>query len=427
MSTTTHTREAHLRAVATQFLRLRPWIVAPMMVNTVATLALAGAPTRQVRALAVMFPLALGYFAREAALGRRRLVTEREFFASLVVTLAGISLACAATGGIASPVLPMLFAPTVIAFAAFGRSRRSDALAALLALVLAGLALAPAGVPFAALPARASRWVLFVCALDAAVLLRVGVASLSDAYDVSQSALTLASADVVEAAHARTRTLEALGAKVAHEIKNPLAAVRGLVELLREDTADPRQQRRLAVAQGEVARIEGILRDYLSFARPLSSLALAPCDLGAVARDVVRVLEDFAARKGVALTGEGDALAATADARRVKEALLNLALNALAATPDGGRVTLSWGPHEGGVSLAVRDTGCGLDAAALARVGTAFYTTRPDGTGLGVHLARQAAEQHGGALTYTSEPGAGTVATLRLPRDARPHADDPAL
>ncbi len=427
MSDATHTREAQLRAVGTQFLRLRPWIVAPMMVNTVATLALAGAPARQVRALAVMFTLALAFFAREAALGRRRLVTGRAFFTSLVVTLAGISLACVATGGIASPVLPMLFAPTVIAFAAFGRSRRSDALAALLAAVLAGLALAPAGVPFAAVSPRAARWMLFVCALDAAVLLRVGVASLSDAYGTAQRALTAASADVVEAAHARTRTLEALGAKVAHEIKNPLAAVRGLVELLHEDAADPRQQRRLAVARGEVARIEGILRDYLSFARPLSSLARAPCDLDTVGRDVLRVLEDFAARKGVTLTGEGDALAATADAQRVKEALLNLALNAIAATPAGGRVTLSWGPLEDGVSLAVSDTGCGLDAAALARIGTAFYTTRPDGTGLGVHLARQVAEQHGGALTYTSAPGAGTVATLRLPRDARPHGDDPAL
>ena len=68
--------------------------------------------------------------------------------------------------------------------------------------------------------------------------------------------------------------------------------------------------------------------------------------------------------------------------------------------------------------LAVRDTGAGLDADALARIGTAFYTTRAGGTGLGVHLARQAAEQHGGALTFTSAPAEGTVATLTLPREA---------
>lgn len=401
--------------MGTSFLRLRPWIVAPMMLNTVATLALSGAPARQVGALSVMFPLVLGFFAREALAGRRRLVTERAFFTSLAVTVAAITFACAATGGVASPVLPMLFAPTVIAFAAFGRSRRSDAFAALFALSLAVLALLPQGFPYPPVAPRAHRWMLLVCALDAAALLRVGVSSLSDAYASSQGALSVASADVVAAARARTRTLEALGATVAHEIKNPLAAVRGLVELLREDITDPRQRRRLDVAHAEVARIESILRDYLGFARPLSSLTLAPCDLGAVARDVVVVLEATAARKNIALHGDGPALPLTADAARVKEALLNLALNALEATPTGGRVDVTWSADVDRASVAVRDTGPGLDDVALARLGEPFYTTRDDGTGLGVHLARQAATQHGGALTYASSPGAGTVATLTLP------------
>ena len=416
MTPTIPAREAHLRAVGTAFLRQRPWIVAPMMLNTLATLALSGAPARQVRALAVMLPLALGFFVWEAARGRRRLVTERGLSASLGLTLVALGFACAATGGVGSPVLPMLFAPTVITFAAFGRSRRSDAAVAVLALLLVALTLLPPGVPFAPIAPRAHRWILLGCALDAAVLLRVGVAGLSDAYAASERALSRASADVVEAAHARTRTLESLGATVAHEIKNPVAAVRGLVELLREDVADPRQQRRLAVAQGEIARIERILHDYLSFARPLSSLAVAPMDLGAVARDVVLVLEGYAARRGIALAGEGATLRITADAQRVKEAVLNLALNALEATPTGGRVTLEWGARGAEATVAVRDTGAGLDADTLARLGTAFFTTRADGTGLGVHLARQVAEQHGGVLTFTSVRGEGTVATLALPR-----------
>lgn len=425
------TPEARLRAVGTAFLRLRPWIVAPMMANTLAALALSPAPARQVRLLSTMLPLALGFFTWEALRGRSRLVTARWLFASLAATLAALGLACAATGGIGSPALPMLFAPTVITFAAFGRSRQSDAALAALVALLAALTALPPGVPFPPLATRAHRWILLGCALDAAALLRVGVAGLSDAYATSQRALSRASAGVVEATQARTRSLEDLGARVAHEIKNPVAAVRGLVELLREDAADPRQQRRLEVAQGEVARIERILHDYLSFARPLGSLALAQVDLADVARDVALVLEGYAARRGVALDGDGPSLPARADAQRVKEALLNLGLNAVEAAAPGGRVTLAWGARGADVELAVRDTGAGLDAAALAQIGTAFYTTRAGGTGLGVHLARQVAEQHGGSLTFASAPGEGTVATLSLPRDGAGErsgdADDPAV
>ncbi len=428
VSDETTTRDARLRAVGTAFLRLRPWIVAPMMVNTVTTLALSGAPRRQVGALAVMFPLALGFFVREAVVGRRRLVTARELFTSLVITLAGISLACVATGGIASPVVPMLFAPTVIAFAAFGRSRESDALFALLALIAAGLALLPSGVPFPRPSPNAHRWMLLVCALDAALLLRVGVAGLSDAYATAQRDLSQASDALVDAAHARTRTLETLGAQVAHEIKNPLAAVRGLVELLLESATESRQRRRLEVAAGEVSRIERIVHDYLSFARPLSALDRAPMDLGATVSAVARALDAYASRKGVSLSAQGPALPATADARRVKDCVLNLCLNAIEATPSGGSVALSWAREGDLAVVVVRDSGPGLDSDALAKLGTPFYTTREGGTGLGVHLARQGAEQHGGSLTFTSARGEGTVATLRIPCEAATHdAHDPAL
>ncbi len=428
MADETTTRDARLRAVGTAFLRLRPWIVAPMMANTVATLALTGAPRRQVATLAVMFSLALSFFAREAVQGRRRLVTARELFASFAITLGGITLACLATGALASPVVPMLFAPTVLAFAAFGRDRRSDALFALFALSVAALALVPSGVPFPRVSTVAHRWVLLVCALDAALLLRVGVAGLSDAYALAQRDLSQASDALVDAAHARTRTLETLGAQVAHEIKNPLAAVRGLVELLTESTTDARQRRRLDVAAGEVARIERIVQDYLSFARPLSALDLAPMDLGAVVSDVARALDAYAARRGVALSSQGPSLPLVADARRVKDCVLNLCVNAIDATPAGGAVTLSWAREHTLAKVVVRDAGPGLDADALAKLGTPFYTTREGGTGLGVHLARQAAEQHGGSLTFTSARGEGTVATLQLPCEAvRSDAHDPDL
>lgn len=87
----------------------------------------------------------------------------------------------------------------------------------------------------------------------------------------------------------------------------------------------------------------------------------------------------------------------------------------------------AWAPDGAGARLAVEDTGRGMDAATLARLGQPFYTTRAGGTGLGVLLARQVAEQHGGALSFTSTPWRGTTATVTLPAWPSRHADDPPV
>ena len=107
-----------------------------------------------------------------------------------------------------------------------------------------------------------------------------------------------------------------------------------------------------------------------------------------------------------------------ADPRRLKEALLNLAANALEATPAGGTLGLRWGEDAGGAWLTLQDSGRGMSAQVLARVGTPFFTTREKGTGLGVVLARSVLAQHGGSLTFESEEGRGTRVTLRLPTEA---------
>src|SRR5262249_53372720 len=107
------------------------------------------------------------------------------------------------------------------------------------------------------------------------------------------------------------------------------------------------------------------------------------------------------------------------DPGRLKEALLNLTANALEATPSGGSVTVAVEPDGEGAQITIADTGRGLGAAELARVGTPFYSTRAGGTGLGVVLARTTIGQHGGALRYASEAGRGTTVTITLPRTAK--------
>jgi signal transduction histidine kinase len=307
----------------------------------------------------------------------------------------------------------------VVGFAAFGRGRRSDVLLAIAVGVYAVLALLPApALPFPPLDGGGRRLLMVVCAADALLLLRLGVVALTDAHAAARGAAAGAGEDLVAAAAARASALEAMGAKVAHEVRNPLSAIRGLVEVLAEKNADERDRKRLDVVVGEVDRIDEILSGYLALARPLEQLEPRPCDLGQLVREVAAVIEARAERAGVTLAVEG-AATVEADPRRIKEALLNLILNAIAATPPGGRVALAAAATSAGAVLTVEDSGAGMAPDRLASAGTPFASDRPGGTGLGLALVRQAVEQHGGTLALESHPGRGTVARLILPRAPR--------
>src|SRR5205823_12389310 len=116
----------------------------------------------------------------------------------------------------------------------------------------------------------------------------------------------------------------------------------------------------------------------------------------------------------VRLRRRGDALI-EADPRRLKDALFNLVGNAVEATPEGGKVEVEIEEIERSARIAVRDSGRGMPPEVLDRLGTPFFTTRDEGTGLGVVTARAAFAQHGGSLVYSSEPGRGTTAVGTLP------------
>jgi signal transduction histidine kinase len=165
---------------------------------------------------------------------------------------------------------------------------------------------------------------------------------------------------------------------------------------------------------GEVERMETILKDYLSFSRPVQSLQPRVVRLGALADDVLSAIEGRAESGRVELRRRGDA-AVEADTRKLKDALFNLLGNALEATPAGGTVEVQIEQTAENVRIAVRDSGCGMPKEVLERLGTPFFTTREEGTGLGVAIARATFTQHGGSLVYASEPGRGTTAVGTLP------------
>jgi len=171
--------------------------------------------------------------------------------------------------------------------------------------------------------------------------------------------------------------------------------------------------------------MESILKEYLSFSRPLESLQPRRMALGALADEVLSLMDARAASAGIALRRRGDAII-EADPRRLKDALFNLVGNAVEATSEGGKVEVEIDEIERSARILVRDSGRGMPPEVLDRIGTPFFTTRDEGTGLGVVVARAAFAQHGGSLVYSSELGRGTTAVGTLPLRSAQRSHDGA-
>jgi signal transduction histidine kinase len=222
-------------------------------------------------------------------------------------------------------------------------------------------------------------------------------------------------------AESRRRGMELMTTKLAHELKNPLAAIRSLVQVEVKHASDDKSRQRLDVVLGEVDRIGQLLREYLNLARPTVEARAARVQLDELMSDVSTLVTGRAEAAGVQLAVEGQGGELHADARLLKEALVNVVCNAIEATPPGGHVTVSYHYGTAGASIVVRDTGRGMTKDTAQRVGTPFFTTREGGTGLGVAIAKTAIAQHGGTLEYHSTPGIGTIARIALPIDLDQH------
>jgi signal transduction histidine kinase len=425
-------RDQEVRAITTTFLKVRPFIVAPYLVIQWALIAASGAAREQLIVLGVANAAFIGVFVHEALRARRGLVTAVWIFRSCSATLVAIAFATIGTGAMASPMVPLLFAPVGVTFAAFGRTRQSGIMLGLLLCIGLILPLVTPHVhPFVV--ASPYREVITALAIvGCATLLYFGVASLTAAHRRAADALAIQGDDALRATSIRLREWESHGAQIVHELKNPLAAIQSLVEVMAE-TAEDRNAKRLRVMSSELVRLNHIIDGYrsLATAAPFQSIERTEVDIDALLEGLVMILDARAARNGVALTfdatqvfGGNNSMQFTSvllDRDRIKEALINLVQNALQASSHGGMIQLSRTVREDraqeGRKLIIRvtDTGGGMPLDVLDKIGTPYFSLRKGGTGLGVALARQVAEQHGGALKYESRVGHGTTAILELP------------
>jgi signal transduction histidine kinase len=223
----------------------------------------------------------------------------------------------------------------------------------------------------------------------------------------------------LEGMDARNRDLVSVANTIAHELKNPLASLQGLAQLMAKGAAPGgKEAERLEVMLREIGRMRDVVDEFRSFARPLGELSRRDVDLDHLVHEVCELNQGLAHARAVELEPvPGGATRVSCDPQKIKQALVNLVQNGLDAAPPRSRVEVRVEPHDGEVRLIVEDSGPGLPAAALAlRPG---FTTKEHGSGIGLVVARSIAEQHGGRLALAARAGGGTAATLLLPRLVR--------
>jgi len=236
--------------------------------------------------------------------------------------------------------------------------------------------------------------------------------------NLKQSQDTLRRAD-------RLSSLGLLTAGLAHEIRNPLVAIRTFTQLLPEryDDAEFREGFQ-GLALKEVDRICGLINDLLSFARP-SKPNVSPENLNDVVDNIARILETQAKEKGVAIAREfGDDLPKVwIDREQMKQVFMNLILNAIQAMQEGGSINISTRavsrnsaePSGEFVQVEVRDSGIGIPEENVQHIFDPFFTSKDEGSGLGLAVSHQIVQEHGGFVTVESTVGKGTAFFVHVP------------
>ena len=229
--------------------------------------------------------------------------------------------------------------------------------------------------------------------------------------------------DASQLAAAEKRDLLArLLGRLAHEVRNPLSSLDIHFQLLEEDLASLAPQireqltSRMEIIHGELHRLEGIVERFLRLAGP-SGVDLEPVEIGKILNHVCELLRPEAAAREIEIATrmDGSLPRVMADPVRLTQAFLNLVINAIQAVEKKGRVEVSAGVTDGQVCVVVSDNGPGIPPDKLPSVFDPYFTTKTEGSGLGLWIAQQIVTAHGGSLRAENGPSGGAVLTMCLP------------
>lgn len=216
-------------------------------------------------------------------------------------------------------------------------------------------------------------------------------------------------------------SLGELSAGIVHEVRNPLASIRGSIEILEDELRADSPRREFAdLAKTEIDRLDRLVGEFLRFARPAEP-SKAPSDPNSIVESVIALIENQASSQSVAVVRDlqKNSPRILVDAEQIKQVILNLAINGLQALEqtNGHKQTLTFRTFEdsGNSVIEVADSGSGVDTQNLSKIFDPFFTTKDKGVGLGLSIAHKIASQHGGKLTTTSDKNITTF-TLSIPR-----------
>ncbi|MFH1683413.1 MAG: ATP-binding protein, partial [Candidatus Margulisiibacteriota bacterium] len=212
-------------------------------------------------------------------------------------------------------------------------------------------------------------------------------------------------------------SLGTLSAGMAHEIKNPLAAIKGMTQVLDENLDDPEFIKKYEeVVSRQIDRINSTVEKLLRFGQP-QGLSISKFNLDRIIDEVLSLFENQCQKKKIVVDKKNEVLPEIeGDAEQLSQVFTNLILNAIQAMPEGGTLFISSRLQgAGAVYIEVSDTGVGIPADEIDKIFDPFYSTKEDGTGMGLAVAYRSVKEHGGDIQVESSFGKGTKFRVWLP------------
>lgn len=211
-----------------------------------------------------------------------------------------------------------------------------------------------------------------------------------------------------------------LATEMIHEIRNPLTTINGFLQLLQEDLKGTPREQYINLMLTEMVRINGLIKQFLQLSRPGYSKR-TQCFLDKLISEIVKLVKSEAlfSKLDIQIVTAPDIPPILGDDEQLKQALLNIIKNAIDALSNGGKLFLqtAWNRPEKFVQVTIRDTGFGMDEQTISSLFYPFFTTKKNGTGLGMLISKKIIENHGGQINVQSELGKGTIVTVLLPID----------